>query len=168
MKIGSTDYGSALSLIEQTSGQANGRNSAIQEPWSTDTASGTSGPASSVEISKPGQLFGKLQSLAESDPAKFKELMADAATKLKSAAENSTNSDQQKFLTDLASKFQKASETGDTSAIKPEHHGGHRRGQGGAAGSYGQPPSEPPTRPDSSTGELLKSVFESLESAVSA
>ena len=172
MEIGSIDYSSlSFNPIQQLSMRGfGGDTSSVQDSG----ASTANGPASSVDISKQAQLFSKLQSLSESDPTKFKQLMTDAANKLKSAADNSTDSQQQQFLTDLASKFQKAADTGDASAIQPEHHGHHRgsgqsrSSQNGAAAAYGQASSGALSGPDSSTRDLIKSVFDALESAVSS
>ena len=81
------------------------------------SASGSTGPAASTHISKQGQLLSKLQQLQQQDPAKFKQVVTDIATKLQDAAKSATG-DQQKFLTDLADKFQKA-ESGDLSGLQP-------------------------------------------------
>ena len=89
---------------------------------STDTTtatSATSTAAASTDVSKPGELLSKLEQLKEKDPTKFKQVMSDMATKLKNLASSDTDSAGAKRLTDLASKFQTAADTGDLSALQP-------------------------------------------------
>ena len=93
--------------------------------------SGSTGPAASTHISKRGQLLSKLQQLQQQDPAKFKQVVTDIATKLQDAAKSATG-DQQKFLSDLADKFQKA-ESGDLSGLQPP-----AKSANGAAALYQQ------------------------------
>jgi HSP90 family molecular chaperone len=75
-----------------------------------------------VDLSQAAQVFSKLQDLSQSDPAKFKQITANISSQLKAEADQSTGA-AQTFLSNLAGKFQTASQTGSTSAL---HHGhGH-------------------------------------------
>lgn len=94
----------------------------------------------SVDISKPGKLFGDLASLAQSDPDRFKAVTADIAKKLKDAAGSESGS-QAAFLNKLADGFASAAQSGSAADLAPagkarggHHHGGHRQmhGSGGA------------------------------------
>jgi hypothetical protein len=88
----------------------------------------TSSASDSVGVSKFAQLMQQLQQLQTSNPAEFKTVMSDAATQLKAAAAQQTDPGKATFLNNLSDRFQKAADTGDLSALKP---------QGGIAGAYG-------------------------------
>jgi hypothetical protein len=95
----------------------------------------------SVSISKPGQLFGQLSSLASSDPDKFKTVTANIAQKLKDAA-SSQDGRRADFLSQLADKFDAASQSGSAAGLAPTpggrahgHHGGHHHHAQAANGS---------------------------------
>ncbi len=90
------------------------------------STSGSSGQAASVDISKPGELFSKLQKLKTQDPDEYKKVVTDIADKLTKAAAGATGKDQD-FLSKLASTFQKAEDGSDLQLPQPP--GG---GQGGA------------------------------------
>ena len=87
--------------------------------------------------------MSKLKALQASDPAKFKEAMSAISKKLTKDADASTDAKQKQVLTDMASKFSTAGQTGDLSGItlpsgasgaKGGHHGG---GHGGPPPSGG-------------------------------
>ncbi|HXI57729.1 MAG TPA: hypothetical protein VNO55_16805 [Polyangia bacterium] len=106
-----------------------------------DPSSATAGV--SVSISKPGQLFGQLSSLASSDPEKFKTVTADIAQKLKDAA-SSQDGRRADFLNQLADKFDAASQSGSAAGLAPTpggrahgHHGGHHHHAQATNGSSG-------------------------------
>ena len=102
------------------------------------------GSAVSVDLSKPGQLFSQLQNLAQTDPAKFKEVTAEIASQLKNAASSHTGK-QADFLNALAGRFDAASQSGNVSDLKPpqaqaqasghHHHHQHAQGAGSAQSS---------------------------------
>ena len=84
-------------------------------------------PAATADISPAGSFFGNLEKLKEQDPAKLKQVLSDISTQLQTAAQSASGS-QQQFLTQLADKFQSASQSGDISALqahKDHGHGGH-------------------------------------------
>jgi hypothetical protein len=97
----------------------------------------------SANLSQAGQFFAKLDSLAQSSPAQFKQLTAQISSELTTAAQQTTGQAQQ-FLQNLANNFQTASQTGSAASIQPpqqasgtqtqgtsEHHHHHHGGGGG-------------------------------------
>jgi hypothetical protein len=115
--------------------------SAVSPASPLTSANATSGV--NVDISKPGQLFSDLSSLAETDPDKFKAVTADIAQKLKTAAGSATGS-QADTLNKIADRFQAAAQSGNASDLAPpsagkaqgggHHHHGHHRGHSGGGG----------------------------------
>lgn len=85
---------------------------------STTSTSSSSNRADSLDLSKPSEIYSKLQELAETDPDKLKEVCGKIAEKLKSAAESGDGQDN-KMLSDLAQKFQNVADGGDVSQLKP-------------------------------------------------
>ncbi len=73
----------------------------------------------SLSISSPGDLLSKLSQLQESDPEAFKTLMTEIADKLETAASETDDTNEAAVLSDLASKFETAGETGDLSELQP-------------------------------------------------
>lgn len=107
---------------------------------STSSTQGTSGLATDGPpgLSQMASLMKQLEDLQQSDPAKFKEVAAEIAQKLKDAAQAATESgDTQKAqaLTDLADKFTTASEDGTMPDLRPPD------------GANGVPPMGPPPGP---------------------
>jgi hypothetical protein len=95
-----------------------------------------------ANLSQAGQFFAKLDSLAQSSPAQFKQLTAQISSELTTAAQQTTGPAQQ-FLQNLANNFQTASQTGSTASLQPpqqatgtqtqgtsEHHHHHHGGGG--------------------------------------
>ena len=87
--------------------------------------------AASVDISKPGELFSKLQKLKAQDPDKYKEVVSDLADKLKTAAGSATGKDQE-VLNNLAAKFQDAANGGDLTLGPPANGAGSPKGPAAA------------------------------------
>jgi hypothetical protein len=89
------------------------------------SASAATSTASSdqVDFSQIANFFKQLQQLQQSNPAQFKQVLTDTASKLKAAAGQSTDPQQAAFLNNLAGKFQTAADTGDLSALKPDSNG---------------------------------------------
>jgi len=130
---------------------------------SPDAANGVN-----VDISRPGQLFSQLASLAQSNPADFKSVTADIAQKLKDAAGSATGS-QADFLNKIADRFQSASQSGNISDLAPpqggrahghRHHGHHGGGGGGGGASTGGEGGE-------SVGQILQGIISGALSSVS-
>jgi hypothetical protein len=137
----------------------------------TPATTGTSSPSVgvSVDISKPGQLLSDLDSLAQSDPDKFKAVTGDIAKKLKDAAAAQTGG-RADFLNKLADRFSAASQSGNASDLTPPNagkahahhgHGGHHRAA--AAGAAGQPGA-----PDDSVANLIQGIVSSSLSSTSS
>jgi hypothetical protein len=120
---------SAISPTNQTLGIQSVTSAA--QPSTAGSAGSASGV--NVDISKPGQLLSELDSLAQSDPDKFKAVTADIATQLKNAAATQTGSSAD-LLNKLADRFSSASQSGTASALTPPSAGkahGHHHGHGG-------------------------------------
>jgi hypothetical protein len=114
---------------------------------STGGTDATSSPAAQASISKPGELFGKLQQLEQQDPDKFKQIVGSIADNLRSAAQQAGGQGSS-FLDKLADRFDQAAQTGDLSSLQPQqspeqqqngavsghHHGGHHGHHGGGGG----------------------------------
>lgn len=99
---------------------------------STSTITSSTTKSDSLDLSKPGEMYSKLQELAKSDPEKLKQVCADIAQKLKSASESDSGSGSNKMLSDLAQKFQNVADGGDVSQLKPP--------EPPSFGDSGQPP----------------------------
>jgi hypothetical protein len=116
---------------------------ATQTASAADAAAATSGVT--VDISKPGQLFSQLSSLAQSDPDKFKAVAASIASKLNDAASSETGH-KADFLKGLADRFTAASQSGDASGLAPKAAGhGHHRGHHAHAAAGGDTGAVPAT-----------------------
>ena len=94
-----------------------------------DPSAPSSAGASTPQVSGPGKWMSELQSLANSDPDKFKQVTSEIAQKLRQDASSATGN-QAAFLDKLADKFDQASQAGSMSALQPPagasgHHGHH-------------------------------------------
>jgi hypothetical protein len=116
MDISSINNNSALSQLL-----------ANQASTTTVTSSG-SVPTDSSAISSFANLMSELQQLQQNDPTKFKAVMADIASTLKTDAQNATGS-QASALNNLAAKFDQAAQTGQMPNLQPQ-------GQQGAGGHH--------------------------------
>ena len=89
-----------------------------------------------ASVSPLAHILSQLQQLQQTDPAKLKTVLTDIANRLQAAAQQASGSEGQ-ALSNLASKFQQAAQTGNLSALQPghHHHHGHRHG---AAAAYQQ------------------------------
>jgi hypothetical protein len=121
--------------------------SEISSYLSTQTTSGTSSAANtnttssdSVNFSQVAKLFKELHQLQSSNPTEFKQVLTEAAGKLKDAAEQSSDPNEASFLNDLASKFQKAADTGDLSTLTPgpAQNGSNNAGNGSSPAGTNQ------------------------------
>ena len=96
--------------------------------------------ADRADFSKAGKLFSELEQLQKSDPEGLKQVLTDAASKLKEAATQETDVKVASvkvasFLNDLAGRFEKAANTGDLTALHPEAS----LGTSGPRGHHGNP-----------------------------
>ena len=74
-------------------------------------------PTDRANLSRPGQIYGKLEQLLSQDPAKYKELVSQTAAQVQKAADEASG-EEQSFLNGLAAKFAQAAD-GDLTALKP-------------------------------------------------
>ncbi|HVR61270.1 MAG TPA: hypothetical protein VMU50_05190 [Polyangia bacterium] len=144
---------------------------AVGSQTNTDATTSTDSVAGvSVDISKPGQLFGQLSSLASSDPAKFKQVTADIAQKLKDAA-GSQDGKRADFLNQLSDKFTAASQSGSAADLAPQraqgHHGGHGHHHRHAQGAEGGGGGGTGNTSGQTGGDSGNSVFQTIESIIS-
>jgi hypothetical protein len=91
--------------------------SAVSTTLDASDLTGVAGTESSG-ISAMADLMKQLQSLSESDPDKFKKVMASLSKQLESAAD-SAQGGEAGALKDMAQKFADAAESGDLSSLKP-------------------------------------------------
>lgn len=105
---------------------------------SAQAASGSSAapaiPQDSTSVSRRGQLMAELKSLQQSDPAKFKQVMADMSSQLKDAAKNATGDDAAR-LNKMAADFDQAAQTGQMPAKAAHGHHHHAKKAEGQQGS---------------------------------
>ena len=131
-------------------------------PGSSAMPSRSGSGSSSAQVSPASLLLSKMQQLRNQDSTTFKQLMGDASTQLKQAAQNAKGKDVSS-LNDLAGKFQKAI-NGDLSGFQPSS-----RSPQTASGAYSQN-SQPLHRSssDSITGQVLAQVSAQIQSALIA
>jgi len=114
-----------------------------------------------TNVSPMGDMMSKLQQLSQSDPSKFKQVMAEIADKLKAVA-NDSSGQRADFLGKLADKFQQAGQSGDMSAFKPpqgsesaHHRHGHHAHAAASADAAQQ------GRPSDSLAQIIESALQS-------
>lgn len=136
--------------------------STSQTSSTTDVAAASDASGVTVDISKPGQLMRELDSLAQTDPTKFKAVTAEIAQQLKDAA-SSQSGGRADFLSKLADRFQSASDSGNADGLKPESHGGHHHHghhrMRAADGSEGM--GSTGAGPDTSVGQTIQQIISS-------
>jgi hypothetical protein len=174
---GSSVYALNAQLTLDTESTSAASPPAVENDGDADDAQ----PAASVQVSQKGQLFSQLQSLAQTDPAKFKQVLTDAANSLKEDAQQQSGQAAD-FLNGLADRLQKAADSGDASALRPSGGHGHHHHHGGdqnqaqtgsqvaspAGAAYGATQAQ--SSPDGSDAihEAIAQVFQSLNAAVTA
>jgi len=90
-------------------------------------------------FSKGAGMMQKLKDLQSSDPEKFKQVTQSISDKLSEAAKNSSDSKTSGMLSDMASKFSDASQSGSMSGLQPPTPpSGATGAQGQAAMKYAQ------------------------------
>jgi hypothetical protein len=122
-------------VTRDTTLQALQSTSATTSLTNTDPLTGatSTGDASTVSLSQPGELFKKLSDLSKSDPATFKATVQKISDSLKTDAANADPADAAR-LNKLSDAFAQAAQTGDLSPLKPQHHGGGHHHHGGGGG----------------------------------
>jgi hypothetical protein len=113
------------------------------DPTTAPPKSPTPSPGDSVSFSGPGRFLSDLQNLEQTDPARAKQILADLAGRLRTAAAKGGADSSQ--MTAMADKLQQAADTGDLSGLQPaqgqsqqggHHHHGHHHHH--AAQTYSQ------------------------------
>jgi hypothetical protein len=130
--------------INSISSASRPANVASLKPTAPSTIDATVSTEDSSSLSGPAELFKKLEALAKSDPAKFKQATQEISEKLTEEANAAADPGAKEMLTGLAAKFKTASQSGDASALKPPQGpppagGPHKSGgpSGKAAGGSG-------------------------------
>ena len=119
----------SISSIFTQAGSAVAPASTYQDPLTASTPQ-TISSTNSASISPMGALMAQLQQMSTSNPSQFQQVTASIAAQLQQAAGQGGSANG--FLSNLADKFQTASQTGSMAPLEPHgHHGGHRHGGGG-------------------------------------
>lgn len=86
---------------------------------STPQAQPSSSTKDATSVSDPGMLFSQLQNLSQQNPTEFKKITAQVAQQLQAASASSASaaSPQASSLSQMASNFQHASQTGSFSDL---------------------------------------------------
>jgi hypothetical protein len=103
-----------------------------QTTTAQSASKGSAISSDSTQFSPMASLFNQLQQLQQTDPNKFKSVMTSIADTLTTDAKNATGP-QAKMLTDLASKFSQAAQTGQMPDLQPPGQ------QQGASGHHHHP-----------------------------
>lgn len=106
------------SLSSNVTTQLISKLSSMSQPSSTADAGGVAIGNDSSQISTLGDLMTQLEERSSSDPDKFKQVTSDIASKLGELA-STLSGDETSRVTDLASKFADASDSGKTQALRP-------------------------------------------------
>jgi hypothetical protein len=169
--VRSTDSAGSVAAVTPAGSDRTSRASSVPPPPNA---------AASAEISKPGELFSKLQQLLQKDPEKFKEVVGEVAHSLRDAAQKATGRGAE-FLNRLADRLDQTAQTGDLSALAPKesrsggearahHHHGHHGGAVGSAlenaldqvnqalGAVTAPPTTPVVVPTAATAPAAPTV----------
>jgi len=128
--------------------------------------SGTS--SATTSISPAAQYLGQLVQLQQSNPGEFKTVLTDIADKLQAVADKAGGSEGQ-ALSNLASKFRTAGQTGDLSSLRPahHHHGHHHSGATGYQQASAQGLSTPSAGDGSATGDVRSQVLDIIGQVIS-
>ena len=162
---------SSLYPITQTSSVTTSKVGAAGATSIADILGGAKQTGDTKSISPAGQLFSDLQALQQSDPAKFKQVLADIAKQLNSASQaTGTSSSESKILSDLANTLQQVSDTGDLSSLLPKkkHHAHHAQAAGNQQANLLQLLNNNNNGTQQTTGSTsIQDILSSLVSAVS-
>ncbi len=160
----SSENSSVISYLLQA-----GQRSALGDQASSNgvapgLSSGSSSSGDSADISGPGQLLSELQQLASQNPTEFKQITAQIATQLQTAASGDSSSP----LANLASLFQTASQTGEASGLLPTLGGSPGNSGVGTYDVQGHLSPSTTSSADSPLNNSLQSLFQTISQEVSA
>jgi hypothetical protein len=129
---------------------------------------GSGASSATTSISPAAQYLGQLVRLQQSNPGEFKTVLTDIADKLQAAADKAGGREGE-ALSNLASKFRAAGQTGDLSSLRPahHHHGHHHPGAIGyqQASDQGLPTRSPGD--GSPAGDVRSQVLDIVGQAIS-
>ncbi len=147
-----TTAANPVSSITDTDGDMDGSGS---------SASSTSSASSSLTstVSPFAQILNQLQGLSQSNPAEFKSVMSEISGKLSAVAQTAGGS-QGQALSNLAAKFQQASQTGTLAPLT--HHHVHAKG---AAALYAHANSSASNNSSSIAAEINSIISQTLNQA---
>lgn len=151
MNISFTTLSLRVSTFPSPSPSPSTSASAVSNPTPVTTsapATTDSGDATAPDVSKPAEFLAALQSLKDSSPAKFKEVVSHLAQEVRNQAKDATGHERG-FLKHFAAKLDKVANTGELSALKP--HWVHEHGHGRGVKAY--PPAPPPLSSEVSAGD---------------
>jgi hypothetical protein len=149
--------------------------SGTSAPTSTSSTASTSTTAGSdsASLSDPGKLFQELDALSQSNPTEFKKITAELSQELQKAASSSSDSGQSNFLTEMASNFEKASQSGNFSDLFPsgsQQQAGSTTGSSNSTSSTSAPPSpfgdNSSGASSASTHDMLSTIFSNALSQI--
>ena len=133
-------------------------------------ADGDNDGTSSSQVSPWAQLLSRLQQLQQTDPSKLSSVLTDISNKLTTDAQ-ATGGVEGQALSNLASKFQQAAQTGDLSSLQPtqHRHGGHHHHHAGAYQQAGSSTDPTQTGSAGSTGTQptgFTSIVDTIEQVI--
>lgn len=145
--------------------------SALSQLFNTQSSSGTAGVSSllsggstvsdSTSVSDPGKLFAELKELSQSNPTEFKKITAEIAQQLQSAAKSSTDPTESSLLSEMASNFTTASESGKFSDLFPK-----QSAQSGTSQAYGNGTATPAK--DDTVSQIFSNALAQIQSDLSS
>lgn len=161
-----------LLQLMQTSSASGGSSTSSSSSAASSAGTSSTGSSDSASLSGPGELFQELQSLSTSNPTEFKKITAEISQELQKAASSSIGSGDSNFLSQMASNFAKASQSGNFSDLFPSgsQQAGSSTGSADATGSASAPPprfghSSSGTS-DSSTHDTISTIFSNALSQI--
>jgi hypothetical protein len=134
----------------------------------SSTLASSLAPAATASISGAGQLFSLLQQLQQTNPTQFKQVTGQIASQLSAAAQQQSGG-ASTVLSQLANKFQQASQSGSLGSFtgpQGAHHGHHHHGTYNRSGQAVTSSSD--TTSQSSLNQLFSSIADNLNSTLGA
>lgn len=123
--------------------------------------------ATSVDLSKPGELLSALKALKDAEPEQFSKVVSQIAEQVRGAAEGAVGADQQ-ALRGFADKLEQVASTKDLSALQPPPEGPPGRG----LRAYAPPTPEASAPLETDAREVMDAVLakvtQELQAATSA
>jgi trimeric autotransporter adhesin len=121
MTITQTNSSASADLLALLQGAQSSATASTSSSTQTSSTSSTDSTGDSTSVSGPGKLFSELEQLSKSDPTEFKQITASISQQLSAAAGSATNSGQASFLSQMATNFENASQSGNFSDLLPQN-----------------------------------------------